>query len=159
MQKSEVSNRIYHLIEQIVQKTEIINNEQGPAPRIELDLLREKIRSLYEMGSGSGTGFATTFSSLTAGASFPITASITRMQNNPINNLKTAIGINEKFIFVYELFAGNDSLYHTSIEKLNSAASNEEAQKIMEGFKSEFSWDADNAAFQKLLDMVNRRFS
>lgn len=82
-----------------------------------------------------------------------------RMQHNPISNLKTAIGINEKFIFVYELFMGNMALYNEVIEQLNSMAGRNEAIALMEELRAKYHWDIENMAFQKLIDMVTRRYS
>jgi hypothetical protein len=83
----------------------------------------------------------------------------TRLQHNPISNLKSAIGINEKFIFVYELFGGNSQLYAQVIEQLNSMPGRGEAIELMEGLRREYHWDLENMAFQKLIDMVTRRYS
>ncbi|MDT8309486.1 MAG: hypothetical protein RQ866_08130, partial [Bacteroidales bacterium] len=82
-----------------------------------------------------------------------------QMQNNPISNLKTAIGINEKFIFVYELFSGDTNLYHEAIEALNSRASHADAIQYLEELHQKFHWDIENAAFHKLIDLVNRRYA
>lgn len=83
----------------------------------------------------------------------------TRMQHNPISNLKRAIGINEKFIFVYELFGGNTQLYAETIERLNMMEGRNEAIALLETLRREYSWDIENMAFQKLVDMVSRRYS
>ncbi|HRZ41435.1 MAG TPA: hypothetical protein P5228_01885 [Bacteroidales bacterium] len=82
-----------------------------------------------------------------------------RMQHNPISNLKTAIGINEKFIFVYELFMGNMALYNEVIEQLNTMPGRNEAIALMEELRSQYHWDIENMAFQKLIDIVTRRYS
>jgi hypothetical protein len=82
-----------------------------------------------------------------------------RMQQHPISNLKASIGINEKFIFVYELFGGNMQIYSEVIEKLNTMPGRNEAIALMEELRSEYHWDIENMAFQKLIDMVTRRYS
>ena len=82
-----------------------------------------------------------------------------RMQHNSISNLKTAIGINEKFIFVYELFLGNMALYNEVIEQLNTMPGRNEAVALMEQLRADYHWDIENMAFQKLIDMVTRRYS
>lgn len=82
-----------------------------------------------------------------------------RMQHNPISDLKNSIGINEKFIFVYELFGGNANLYATTIDRLNGMSGREEAIALMETLREEYRWDIENMAFQKLVDMVVRRYS
>jgi hypothetical protein len=82
-----------------------------------------------------------------------------RMQHHPIIDLKSAIGINEKFIFVYELFGGNSILYAETIDRLNRMAGRDAAIGLMETLRAEYRWDIENMAFQKLVDMVVRRYS
>ncbi|MFO7722662.1 MAG: hypothetical protein R6V49_05490 [Bacteroidales bacterium] len=82
-----------------------------------------------------------------------------RLQHNPISSLKSAIGINEKFIFVYELFGGNSQEYARTIDQLNSMPGRGEAIELMEALRREYHWDLENMAFQKLVDMVSRRYS
>ncbi len=82
-----------------------------------------------------------------------------RMQHNPIRDLKSAIGINEKFIYVYELFGGNSQAYAQAIERLNSMGSRDEAIGLMETMRDQYHWDIENMAFQKLVDMVARRYT
>lgn len=82
-----------------------------------------------------------------------------RLQQHPISDLRSAIGINEKFIFVYELFGGNVPLYNEAIERLNRMDRREEAIELMEQYRAEYHWDIENMAFQKLVDMISRRYS
>lgn len=82
-----------------------------------------------------------------------------KMRQNPITNLKSAIGVNEKFIFVYELFGGNMNRFNEIVELLNTRSNLEDAIVTLEEIKAEHGWDIENAAFQKLVDMVNRRYS
>jgi hypothetical protein len=82
-----------------------------------------------------------------------------RIQHNPISNLKHAIGLNEKFIFVYELFGGNAQEYAAAIDRLNSMPGREEAIGLMESMREQYHWDIENMAFQKLVDMVARRYN
>jgi len=82
-----------------------------------------------------------------------------RMQHHPITDLKSAIGINEKFIFVYELFGGNSILYAETIDRLNRMDGRDAAIGLMETLRAEYRWDIENMAFQKLVDMVVRRYS
>jgi len=43
-----------------------------------------------------------------------------RMQQHPISNIKEAIGVNEKFLFINELFNGNIQAYNEAIASLNN---------------------------------------
>jgi len=81
-----------------------------------------------------------------------------KLQKNPIKDLKTVIGINEKFKFINELFEGNLQKYNDGIAKLNNFSSFEEADKFLLILKEEFSWGDKNEAFYELADLVTRRY-
>jgi hypothetical protein len=77
-----------------------------------------------------------------------------KFQNSPINNIFTAIGINEKFLFIKELFNENADLYQSTIDKLNqSHGFNEAIEYIDQNFK----WNFESATVHKLLELVRRR--
>jgi hypothetical protein len=81
-----------------------------------------------------------------------------KLQKNPIKDLKTAIGINEKFMFVNELFEGSLQKYNENINSLNSFKNKAEAMKLLEILKDEFSWKAESDACTSLYDLVSRRY-
>ncbi len=72
----------------------------------------------------------------------------------PIQNLSEAIGINDRFLYVRELFNGNQQLYNNTIENLNKAGTIDEAYDILtEASKS----NKENETFDILLDLVKRK--
>ncbi|MDP4273325.1 MAG: hypothetical protein Q8907_03485 [Bacteroidota bacterium] len=77
------------------------------------------------------------------------------MQNTPISNLKSAIGVNDKFLFIRELFMGNADLYNQTIDILNNAANFNEAFNYVD---SKFSWKRDNPVTQKLFELLRRKY-
>jgi hypothetical protein len=81
-----------------------------------------------------------------------------KMQLKPINDLKTAIGINEKFQFVNDLFEGRIDLYNDAISKLNSCGSAITANSIMEEYLSIHNWNTNNEAYIKLRTFITRRY-
>lgn len=81
-----------------------------------------------------------------------------KLQKNPIKDLKTAIGINEKFMFINELFEGSLQKYNENINSLNSQQSQADAMKIMDILKGEFSWKKDSDAYLALADLIARRY-
>lgn len=106
------------------------------------DKFKDEKKSLNEKLSGSNTD-----KSIAA-----------KLLNNPIKDLKSAIGINEKFKFINELFEGNLQKYNDGITKLNAFKNFGEAYKYLLSLKSEFTWNESNEAFQELSDLVNRRY-
>jgi hypothetical protein len=78
-----------------------------------------------------------------------------RLQAKPITNLAAAIGINEKFLYIRELFGNDAGKYERAIEIMNSAASFNDAYNYM---IREFTWDMDSEMVQELLELVRRKF-
>jgi hypothetical protein len=78
----------------------------------------------------------------------------TRVQAKPVKDIKKAIGINEKFLFIRELFDNNTALYNDTIEKLNQMAGMEEARQYL---NENFSWEEDELS-GKFLAQVHRKF-
>jgi len=81
-----------------------------------------------------------------------------KLQKNPITDLKAAIGINEKFKFINELFEGNLQKYNDGIAKLNGFDNLKEAEKYLSFLKDEFSWKDGSEAFHELADLISRRY-
>ncbi len=81
-----------------------------------------------------------------------------KMQLKPISDLKTAIGINEKFQFVNDLFEGRIELYNDAINRLNSCSSGVMAENYLRDLKSEHNWNEKAEAFDKLKSFITRRY-
>jgi hypothetical protein len=81
-----------------------------------------------------------------------------QMQLKPIADLRTAIGINEKFQFVNDLFDGQIEKYNEAILNLNNCGSGSEAKWILEDLKTKYNWNEGNEAFDKIQSFINRRY-
>ncbi len=78
----------------------------------------------------------------------------------PINDLRQAIGINDKYQFIQELFRGDRDLYERSIKTINEFGNLREADywiqreiKIIQG------WEDDNHLVQHFYSLLRKRFS
>jgi hypothetical protein len=81
------------------------------------------------------------------------------LQHTHLADLKLSIGINERFAFINELFAGDQQLYHQSIEHLNSMQVYEEARKLLhEELKQQLGWQTGSERFRQFDELVKRRF-
>lgn len=78
----------------------------------------------------------------------------------PIDDLKSGVGLNEKFLFIRELF-GNDHLaYAEAIEKLNAAPTLGAAEKILAAeVLPQQQWDLETEAALSFLHLIFRRFA
>ena len=81
-----------------------------------------------------------------------------KLQQNPVRDLKSVIGINDKFLFVNELFGGSMEKYNKSIENLNDLKTMNGAMIYLNELKIELQWNSSNEAYQKLAELVRRKF-
>jgi hypothetical protein len=82
------------------------------------------------------------------------------LNNEPIKELKKGIGINDRFLFVQELFRGDESMYERSIKTIDSFAIYPEAQFwIQRELKLKIGWNDDSATVKHFDQLVKRRFS
>lgn len=81
-----------------------------------------------------------------------------KLQQNPIRDLKSVIGINDKFLFVNELFGGSMEKYNKSIDNLNDLKTLNGALIYLNELKIELQWNSSNEAYQKLKELVSRKF-
>lgn len=82
-----------------------------------------------------------------------------RIKSNPIGDLKKAIGINEKFALINELFEGDINAYNESIEVLNTASDEAQALTYLnQTLASKYGWDQRSESFLKLRGLVERRY-
>jgi hypothetical protein len=78
-----------------------------------------------------------------------------KMQTQPLQNIFSAINVNDKFLYVKELFNNDAMLYQSSVEKLNNFENFNEAIRFLD---ENFSWDFNDPQVQKLLELVRRRY-
>ncbi|MDZ7742619.1 MAG: hypothetical protein U5Q03_12925 [Bacteroidota bacterium] len=81
------------------------------------------------------------------------------MQQNKIKDLKDAIGINEKFLFINDLFDGNMQDYNNAIENINSMGTMEQADSVINKLKEKYNWKVKPDAVNHFMSYVERRFS
>jgi hypothetical protein len=77
-----------------------------------------------------------------------------KLQSMPIQDIQHSISLNEKFVFIKELFEGNSALYSDTIRKLNEASGYESA---MQYIYNNFKWDMDGEIASRLVDLVRRK--
>lgn len=76
-------------------------------------------------------------------------------QGKPVDNLMSAIGINDRFTFIRELFNGDSPSFEHAIKALNEAANFNDAYNYM---MQHYDWDMDSEAVQLLLDIIRRKY-
>jgi len=78
----------------------------------------------------------------------------------PIRDLKKGIGINDRYVFLNELFRGDDAMYERSIKTINGFRILAEAEYWIEReLKVKVGWDDSKPTTQHFYQLVKRRFS
>jgi hypothetical protein len=81
-----------------------------------------------------------------------------KLQENKIVDLRNTIGINDKFLFINELFEGNMRIYDDAIQNLNAAMTSAQADLLMLDLKIAFNWDSESPTVKKFVELVRRKF-
>lgn len=82
-----------------------------------------------------------------------------KLQHNKITDLKAAIGINEKFQFINELFDGNMKEYTVAVDQINSFSALSEAESYLANLEEVYKWKSDNQIAGNFKELVERRFA
>lgn len=73
---------------------------------------------------------------------------------NRITDLRKAIGINDKFLMIRDLFGGDAELYNTTIDRLNAF---DDLDDCMIYIAENFSWNPDSAGAKLLVSLIERK--
>ena len=82
------------------------------------------------------------------------------LKHEPIKDLRKAIGINDRFLFINELFRGDEPMYERSIKTINSFHIYPEAEYwINRELVVKLGWDKESEIVRHFYQLVKRRFS
>ena len=77
-----------------------------------------------------------------------------KLKSQPISDIGAAMGLNEKFSFIRELFNNDPDKFTETINILNNASNFNEAYSYL---SDKFNWNMDDSQVQKLLDLTRRK--
>jgi hypothetical protein len=82
------------------------------------------------------------------------------LKETPVKDLRKAVGINDRFLFIDDLFRGDEAMYERSIKTINGFNIYAEAEYwIIRELKVKLGWDNENKSVQHFDQLVKRRFS
>jgi len=81
-----------------------------------------------------------------------------KMQKSQISNIREAIGINEKFLFINELFNGDLGRYNKIMDDINELTTKQGVDTYLFELKIQFQWADDSEAYVKLKELLERKF-
>lgn len=83
-----------------------------------------------------------------------------KLTDTPVKDLKKAIGINDRFLYINDLFRGDEAMYERSIKTINGFSIWPEAEYwIRRELKTKLGWTDDNETVKQFDQLVKRRFS
>jgi hypothetical protein len=83
-----------------------------------------------------------------------------KLTDTPVKDLKKAIGINDRFLYINDLFRGDEAMYERSIKTINGFSIWPEAEYwIRRELKTKLGWTDDNQTVRQFDQLVKRRFS
>lgn len=77
------------------------------------------------------------------------------IKTKPVSTISEAIGINDKYLFIKEIFNGDQESYHQVLLKLESAGCLEDAKSIIMTYAGE---KRENEAFKMFISILKRKF-
>ncbi len=82
------------------------------------------------------------------------------LQEGPIKELRKAIGVNERFQFIRELFRGDEAMYERSIKTINQFQILPEAEFwVSRELKTKLGWPIDHPLVMLFDQLIRRRFA
>ena len=99
---------------------------------------------------GEVIGAGTTTLAEAVAASQP---TVQTVQNDRVNSLRNAIGINDRFILIRDLFGGDGAVYDRVIEQLDLFDDFNECLVYM----SEYRWNPNSDGARLLMDLITRK--
>jgi len=82
------------------------------------------------------------------------------LKDTPIRDLRKAVGVNDRFVFISELFRGDEAMYERSIKTINGFNIYAEAEYwINRELKTKIGWDDSRDIVKHFYKLVKRRFS
>jgi hypothetical protein len=77
-----------------------------------------------------------------------------------IASLKTSVSLNQRFLFINNLFGGSQDVYLQTIEKLDSCSSLSEAQSmVVNEIALKHNWDNKSAEAEEFYALLERKFN
>ena len=83
-----------------------------------------------------------------------------KLTDAPVKDLKKAIGVNDRFLFINELFRGDEAMYERSIKTINGFSIYPEAEYwIRRELKIKLGWKDSDETVKQFDQLIKRRFS
>ncbi len=76
----------------------------------------------------------------------------------PVKDIKSSIGLNEKFLFINQLFKGDSVTYNAVVDRLNTSSSIGAAMDFIQSLAESNNWETHSESAKSFIDIIERRF-
>ena len=83
---------------------------------------------------------------------------LSKISQAKIVDLKRSIAMNDRFIFIKELFKNDFDSYNRYINDLNACETMQQAEQHLAQLKKQYEWDEENETAQYFLTLIGRKF-
>jgi hypothetical protein len=83
---------------------------------------------------------------------------LSKMSHTKIVDLKRSIAMNDRFIFIKELFKNDFDTYNRSISDLNGCENMQQAEQYLAQLKQQYEWEEENETAQYFIALIGRKF-
>lgn len=81
------------------------------------------------------------------------------LNKSKIQSLKSAFGLNQRYLFINKLFQGDEMVFSEAINKTDSFTNYEEAVNyLLDSYSEQFGWGEEESTVAELFGMIDRRF-
>lgn len=84
---------------------------------------------------------------------------LANMKKKPIENIRTAIGINDKFSYINDLFDGENEIYESALDQLEQLNNADEAKHKLSELAVENEWDLESKTVMQFVELIERRYA
>ena len=146
-EEEEVDENQTNLLDEIEERVTAV--EEVPEPK------KEKKKAPKEIKTEESK---TSLNDKLAESSEPVSLA-DKLKKQPITNLASSIGINQKFLFMNDLFEGERDAFHQSIAELDGFDSYLDADNyIKNNLVNKYDWDLENPSAVRFMELVERRY-
>ena len=143
-------------------KTDDLDEDTPPNQTNLLDAIEERVEDVDQEEDNKGVSGKTNLDNSTSinetfAAGEPKKTVADKLSRQPIKDLKSAIGLNQKFLFMNDLFEGENEIFNNAINKINAFNTLPEAIAFIDSDLSS-TWDKEDSSVLNFIDLVERRF-
>lgn len=80
-------------------------------------------------------------------------------EEKPVSELASSININQRYMFINDLFEGNEKDYNTALDEIDSSDSfDSSVELLVQNYAKKYMWDMNSDEVKELLKVIFKRF-